>query len=254
MKRPRARSWWVGSAIIVTLACTRPPSEPTVPSPSTPVDKPPLPDELSVRPGINAPYFQPDSIDTYSGVLEAESREVVQHRDQIADAIGLREGMVVADIGAGTGLFMTAIAGRVGDAGKLYAVDIVPAFLDRLRARVAADQLSNVTVVQGEERATGLEQASIDLAFMCDTYHHIEYPVTYLASLFATLRPSATLVLIDFERIEGVTRPSILSHVRANKKTVIEEVSEAGFVLESEVDLLEENYYLRFIRPDDPTR
>jgi ubiquinone/menaquinone biosynthesis C-methylase UbiE len=157
--------------------------------------------------------------------------------------------MVVADIGAGTGLFTTEIARRVGDQGAVLAVDIVPAFLDRIRGLVEAEQLTNVTVVQGEERATGLEDDSVDLAFMCDTYHHIEYPQTYMRSLFRTLRPGATLVLIDVERIEGETSPATLKHIRADKQTVIEEVSRVGFVLESETDLLEENYYLHFRRP-----
>jgi predicted methyltransferase len=63
------------------------------------------------------------------------------------------------------------------------------------------------------------------------------------------LRPGATLVLIDVERIEGETSPATLKHIRADKQTVIEEVSRVGFVLESETDLLEENYYLHFRRP-----
>jgi ubiquinone/menaquinone biosynthesis C-methylase UbiE len=163
--------------------------------------------------------------------------------------MGLQEGMVVADIGAGTGLFTAEIAKRVGDKGAVFSVDIVPAFLDRIRERVEAEQLTNVTVVQGAERATALDPASVDLAFMCDTYHHIEYPQTYMHSLFRTLRPGATLVLIDFERIEGESLPAILKHVRADKQTVIDEVSQAGFVLESETDLLQQNYYLHFRRP-----
>jgi len=246
----------IGGALLWALACDPVRThEPADPSPSSGAEEAPqiLPptavDEASVRPGINAPYFAPDGFDRFAQVLEAESREVVAHRDEIVDAIGLREGMVVADIGAGTGLFTTEIAKRVGDQGAVLAVDIVPAFLDRIREQVEAEQLTNVTVVLGEERATGLEDASVDLAFMCDTYHHIEYPQAYMGSLFRTLRPGATLVLIDFERIEGTTSPAMLKHVRTDKQTVIEEVSRAGFVFESENDLLEENYYLRFVRP-----
>jgi len=209
----------------------------------------PVVEEGSVRKGINAPYFAPGGYEKFARVLEAESREVAAHRDQIVEAIGLRQGMVVADIGAGTGLFTTEIARRVGNQGAVFAVDIVPAFLDRVRERVEAEELSNVTVVLGGERATGLKDASVDLAFMCNTYHHLEYPRTYMDSLFRTLRPGATLVLIDLERIEGKTSDAMFQHVRADKQTVIVEVRRAGFVLESETDLLEENYYLRFVRP-----
>jgi len=256
MELPWARIGLIGCAFVYVLGCGPAPTrEPAVPAPSSGAEEAPqvvpapVVDESSVQPGINAHYFAPDGFDKVVRALEAESREVVVHRDEIVDAIGLREAMVVADIGAGTGLFTTEIAKRVGEHGVVLAVDIVPAFLDRLRERVKEEQLTNVTVVQGGERATALEDASVDLAFMCDTYHHIEYPQTYMGSLFRTLRPGATLVLIDFERIEGKTRPATLQHVRADKQTVIEEVSGAGFVLESETDLLDENYYLRFHRP-----
>jgi len=212
------------------------------------VVEPPV-EESSVQPGVNEPYFQPGALVRYTRILEAESREVALHRDEIVDAIDLRQGIRVADIGAGTGLFTTEIAKRIGPQGAVFAVDIVPAFLDRIRERIAEEGLHNVTVVQGKERETALEPASIDLAFMCNTYHHLEYPHAYMRSLYRTLRPGATLVLIDYDRIEGETSPAILKHVRADKLTVIDEVQQAGFVLESETDLLQQNYYLSFRRP-----
>jgi len=206
-------------------------------------------DEPSAQPGINDPYFRPDGPARYSRILEAETREIVQRRSDIVDAIGLRTGMAVADIGAGTGLLTTEIADRVGVRGQVYAVDIVPEFLDLIRSRAEAEGLRNVTVIQGEEKATGLDPGSIDLAFMCDTYHHLEFPQAYMRSLFLTLRPGATLVLVDMKRVEGESSPSVLRHVRAGKAKVIGEVEQAGFVFESETDLLEENYYLHFRRP-----
>jgi ubiquinone/menaquinone biosynthesis C-methylase UbiE len=205
--------------------------------------------EPSVKPGINDPYFKSGALDTYTRILEAETREIVQRRTEIVDAIGLEKGMVVADIGAGTGLLTTGIAEWVGKRGTVFAVDIVPVFLERIRDRVRDAGLTNVIVVQGEERATGLEPASLDLAFMCDTYHHIEYPEAYLASLFESLRPGAVLVLVDMKRPEHQSSAAVLRHVRADKPTVVSEFEEAGFVLDSEVDLLRENYYLRFRRP-----
>ena len=259
------RTVWIGCALIAALGCTAAPAEPTPPPATTGAEEPPdvpvkaeatldvvaspVADEPSVRPGINTAYFRPDALAKYSKILEAESREVVEHRDEIVDAIGLQKGMVVADIGAGTGFFTTEIAKRVGNRGAVFSVDIVPSFLERIRERVNAEKLSNVTVVQGQERATGLKPTSVDLAFMCATYHHIEYPQAYMRSLLQTLRPGGTLVLIDFERIEGKTTPPILKHVRAGKETVIDEVSQAGFVLVSETELLEQNYYLLFARP-----
>lgn len=209
----------------------------------------PAVDEPSVHPGINDPYFRSDGPERYRRILEAESREIVQRRSEIVDAIGLRKGMVVADIGAGTGLLTTEIAQRVGTRGQVYAVDIVPEFLDLIRSRAAEHGLRNVTVLQGKEKATGLGPGSIDLAFMCDTYHHLEFPQAYMRSVFVSLRPGATLVLVDMKRVEGESSPGVLRHVRAGKAEVIGEVERAGFVFRSETDLLEENYYLHFRRP-----
>jgi ubiquinone/menaquinone biosynthesis C-methylase UbiE len=206
------------------------------------------PDELSVKPGINDPYFRDDGLERYTRILEGERREIVRRRTDIVDAIGLRTGMAAADIGAGTGLLTLDMAERVGRDGVVYAVDIVPAFLERIRERAASAGVDNVVVVQGGEKATGLKPRSIDLAFMCDTYHHIEYPDAYLFSLFQTLRPGGAFVVVDMKRPER-SSPAHLGHVRANKATVIAEIEATGFVFDSEVDLLRHNYYLRFRRP-----
>lgn len=206
-------------------------------------------DEPSVHPGINDPYFRPDGPDRYRRILEAESREIVQRSSDIVDVMGLQWGMAVADIGAGTGLLTMEIADRVGARGQVYAVDIVPEFLDLIRSRAAAQGSRNVSVIQGAEKATGLGPGSIDLAFMCDTYHHLEFPLSYMRSVFLSLRPGGTLVLVDVKRVAGESSPSVLRHVRAGKAEVIEEVEQAGFVFWSETKLLEENYYLHFRRP-----
>jgi len=236
------------------LSCAAPVANPVAPQPLQapatepavePVDIAP---EASVKPGINDPYFAPEGPERYTRILEANTREIVQRRTDIVEAIGLREGMIAADIGAGTGLLTIDMAELVGPRGTVYAIDIVPAFLDRIRERASAAGLGNVIVVRGEERTTGLKPASLDLAFMCDTYHHIEYPGAYMRSLFRTLRPGGTLVLVDMKRPDGAS-PATLRHVRADKATVIAEVEQAGFVFESETDLLVENYYLRFKRP-----
>lgn len=258
MGTTRANPHWLFS-VFVLLSCVRTqpgaPAEPTEGvaatrnEATTPISTEPPEEEASVRPGVNAAYFREDGLARYTPILEGERREVVEQREAIIGAMGLTAGMTVADIGAGTGLFTVAIAPRVEPGGTVYAVDIVPAFLERIRDRVSEEKLQNVEVVMGAERATNLEPGSIDLAFMCDTYHHLEYPLTYMRSLFEALRTDASLVLIDLERIEGQSSKATLAHVRAGKDTVIEEVVSVGFVLDYEADLLEENYYLRFRRP-----
>jgi SAM-dependent methyltransferase len=205
--------------------------------------------EQSVRPGVNDRYFEQGAADTWTDIFEGESREVFRHRDDIVARLQLQPGMTVGDIGAGTGLFTLPIARAVGEDGQVLAIDIVPDFLERIEARAQAGGLDNVQTVLGGERATHVPDTSLDLAFVCNVYHHIEYPDAYMRSVLASLRPGAPLVVIDFERIEGVTSDRMLKHVRAPKETVIAEIKAAGFELVREEDFLEENYYLVFRRP-----
>ena len=161
--------------------------------------------------------------------------------------------MTMADIGAGTGLFTPLFAEAVGDAGHVFAVDIVPEFLTHIDRRVDEHGLTNVETVLCKEDSVELPPTSIDLAFVCDTYHHFEYPKSTLASIRDALKPGGEFVVIDFERIPGKSRAWIVKHVRAGKKTVIGEIESAGFELiddGSSVDYLDENYFVRFRKID----
>jgi predicted methyltransferase len=82
---------------------------------------------------------------------------------------------------------------------------------------------------------------------LCDVYHHVEYPPAYLETLRRALKPGGRMVVIDFERIEGVTSERMMKHVRAGKEVFSREIIEAGFSLDAEVEMMEENYVLRFV-------
>lgn len=206
------------------------------------------PELVSVRPGVNDRYFEPDAISSWTAKLEVERRDVIASRDEIVAALDLTPGMIIADIGAGTGAFLAPLSAGIGADGKLYAIDIVPAFLEHLRARAEAEQLRNVEVVEGTATAVMLPDASIDLMFMCDVYHHIEYPSVYARSLHRALRANGRLIVVEFDRIPGKTSPAMLKHVRQDKATLIAELAAEGFVLEREItDVpLRENYMLVF--------
>jgi ubiquinone/menaquinone biosynthesis C-methylase UbiE len=222
------------------------------PAPRTTTDAGAAAQEGSVRPGVNQPYFEPDAARKWSRVLEAPSREIARRHEEIVAALQLPSGAAVADIGAGTGLLSLDLARAVGPTGKVFAVDIVPAFLAEVRGRAQRAGLTNVRTVLANERSADLPAASIDLAFLCDVYHHLEYPHTYLASLARALRPGGRLVVIDFKRIPGVTKPAVLDHVRADQAQVTREIEQAGFRLLTQRDLLVENYWLEFAATPAP--
>ncbi len=206
----------------------------------------------SVRPGINDNFLSPElDVESYAGRFEGESREIFVQREGILAMLGLSEGQDVADIGAGTGLFTGPFSKAVGPSGTVYAVDISPGFLEHLRERGEKEGWTNVELVLCSEDSADLPKNSVDLAFVCDTYHHFEYPQATLASLRHALRPGGRLVVIDFERIPGVTREFLLGHVRAGKQVFRDEILVAGFEGPKEVDLegLVENYVLIFRNP-----
>jgi predicted methyltransferase len=208
------------------------------------------PPEQSVKPGINTNFLDPElDVDAMVRRFETESREVFAQRSAIARAVGLSPGMAVADVGAGTGMFVDFFAQDVTRSGRVYAVEIAAKFVDLLRERAATRGMAQVEVVLCSERDVSLPAGSVDVVFTCDTYHHFEYPVSTLASIHRALRPGGHFVVVDFDRIPGVSREWVLGHVRCGKEQVIAEVTAAGFTLVDDVPLeLQENYFLRFRR------
>lgn len=209
--------------------------------------------EESVKPGINEPFLEAsdEDIQEFVELFEGESREIFTARENILAALDLKPGQAIGDIGAGTGLFEPLFQESVGDGGKVYAVDLSPKMIEHLQKRVAEEDLKQVEVVACTETTTGLAAGSVDVLFICDTYHHFEYPTQTLASLYETLRPGGTLAVVDFERIEGVSRKWILNHMRAGKEVFREEIEAAGFefLAEPAIEGLSENYMLLFRRP-----
>ena len=202
--------------------------------------------DKSVRPGINDTFKSPD-VASYVERFEAEGREIYEQREEIVKAAGIKPGMMVADVGAGTGLFTRLFAKQVGDDGQVYAVDIAQEFLDHIVQSCKAEGITNVNPIRCEQDDASLPPASVDLIFICDTYHHFEFPQKTMASLHKALRPGGQIVLIDFRRIEGQSSDFIMQHVRAGQEVFSQEVLDAGFKLVDEnKDLLKDNYFMRF--------
>lgn len=205
--------------------------------------------EQNVRPGINDSFLKAESAAPHAARFETESREIYARRVAVVEALHLRPGQAIADIGAGTGLFVEPFANAVGDAGTVYAVDIAPAMVAWIGQRIRREGFTNVKPVKCSDKSAELPDASIDVAFVCDTYHHFEYPKNTLASIHKALRPDGELVVIDFHRIPGKTKQWTLDHVRAGEEVFRQEILDAGFELvERRDDLLEENWFARFRR------
>lgn len=204
-------------------------------------------DEKSVNPGINARYLEPQTnVTEWVERFEREGREVYSNRQKILETIQVRPGSDVADIGSGTGLFTLSFGEAVGSQGTVYAVDIVKEFLEHIDQRAKSAGLRNIKPNLCTERSIELAANSIDLAFICDVYHHFEYPQSSLASIYRALRPGGEIVLIEFKRIPGESSEWMLNHVRAGQEVFTEEIKRAGFEQIEEYPFLKDNYMLRF--------
>ncbi|MCH7546871.1 MAG: methyltransferase domain-containing protein [Planctomycetes bacterium] len=211
--------------------------------------------EENVKPGINDSWRSED-IGPLIGRLETESREIFTERFKLAAVIGPPPGTVIADIGAGSGFMTNIFSRQVGTGGKVYAVDINATMLAHVAEGAKDAGLVNVETVLCTDKSTMLPDESIDMAFICDTYHHFEYPMNTMTSIWNALRPGGQVILVDFYRIEGVTSDFFMEHVRAGEEVFTQEIINAGFELvnDHDVEFLNENYLLRFRKVSPPGR
>lgn len=212
------------------------------------------------KPGINDEFKGEVVVEKWVERFERESREIYKHRDRIANLLGLRAGLSVADIGAGTGFFTLMFADRVSRGGKVYAVDIAQGFLDHIARQAEERGFTQVRTVKNPEDSVGLPPRSINLAFICDTYHHFEHPREMMRSIHEALAPGGEVFVVDFYRDEDQIahlppdrQEWLRDHVRCGKAEMIREVMEAGFEPaeeQPETPWLTENYVVRFRRVD----
>ncbi len=202
--------------------------------------------EQSVKPGINDTFRNPD-VKEFQGRFEVESREVFALRKEIVAACKVQPGQTVADIGAGTGLFTRMFSPLVGKEGRVISVDIAQAFLDHIEKTSREAGMLNIETLRGTADSTNLPPESIDVAFICDTYHHFEYPLKTMASLHRALKPGGRVVLVEFRRVEGTSTDWVMNHVRAGQEVFESEIVKSGFKkVREERDLLKENYLVTF--------
>ena len=205
--------------------------------------------ETSVKPGINDSFRDPDPKE-FVGRFEVESREVFARRKEIVAACQIQPGQTVADIGTGTGLFTRIFSDAVGKEGHVIAVEITQKFLDHIQARSREAGQRNVETLLCKTDSTELRPESVDVAFICDTYHHFEFPLKTMASVHRALKPGGRVVLVDFRRIEGKSSDWVLSHVRAGQEVVEAEIGQSGLQKSyEERELLKENYFVVFEKP-----
>jgi precorrin-6B methylase 2 len=133
-----------------------------------------------------------------AGWLEREEREKEERTDLLIKELDVKPGMVVADIGAGTGYFSRRIAPLVGTKGRVFAVDVQPQMVTLLERLAAREKITNITAVLGESDKVKLADGSVDMAIMVDVYHELEYPYEMMQSIVKALKPGGRLVFVEY--------------------------------------------------------
>ncbi|MBI3483673.1 MAG: methyltransferase domain-containing protein [Acidobacteria bacterium] len=205
------------------------------------------PQEKSVKPGINDRWRSAD-IKPLVESLETESREIYHEREALARLVDPKPGMAVADIGAGSGFMTELFVKMVGPSGRVFAVDINPKLLEHIARGASLDGVKYIQTVLDNDTSTELPANSVDLVFLCDTYHHFEYPKAMLASIQKALRPGGQVVLVEFHLVPGKSPAWMFEHVRGGQEVFTKEFVDAGFafVTEHQSPFFKENYILRF--------
>jgi precorrin-6B methylase 2 len=179
--------------------------------------------------------------------LERGSREREERPDLLLAALDLKPGMAVADIGAGTGYYSWQIAARIGETGRVQAVDVQPQMIALLKERMQQRGVRNVLPVLGSPTDTGLAPASVDLALMVDVYHELDHPREILDSIMRALRPGGRLVLVEY-RAEDDSVPIKRLH-KMSVAQIRREVGAQGLLWQKTVDALPWQHIVIFRKP-----
>ena len=172
--------------------------------------------------------------DEWVTTLEGPQRIATQKIDQVLSKLDLKRGMVVADIGAGSGLFSRPLAKAVAPGGKVYAVDIQQDLLDHINQRAKEEKIGNIQTVLGEYDDPKLPARNVDLAFINDVLHHIQHRAVYLKVLGTYMKPGGRIAIIEMDKNDPKTSHRNQPELLVAREDILQWMSDAGFKLVQE--------------------
>jgi len=172
----------------------------------------------------NAPFFN------------RANRDKEERPELLIEALHIRRGATVADIGSGTGYFTWRLAEQVGPQGMVYAVDVQQSMLDLTRAAVEPRKLGNVEYVLATERSPRLPESSVDLVFIAYAYHEFGDPEAMMASIRRALKPGGRVVVLEYAKESRIAPASPLH--KMSFEEIRREIEPMGFVVDQLLDFL----------------
>ena len=180
----------------------------------------------------------------YVAMLEDPKRDAYQKPHEVIEALQLKDGETIADIGAGSGYFTFRLARHVGEKGRIYAVDVSPDMIVHLNRRIRDSGIKNVTTILCPPDDPLLQDGTIDRIFICDTWHHIEAHPAYLRLLKKALKPGGQIVMIDFKKEGTPVGPP--AEMRISRDDLVQEMQQNGWSLINEQKFLPYQYFITF--------
>jgi len=179
----------------------------------------------------------------YIAALEDPKRDAYQKPHEVMEALAVREGEVIADIGAGSGYFSVRLAHHAGKTGRVYAVDVSPDMIGFLHRRVRDMHLLNVSPILAPPDDPLLPEP-VDRFLIVDVWHHIDNQPAYLETMKARLKPGGQVVMIDFQKRELPVGPPLAMKIA--REDLIAQMETHGFRLAAEHTFLPYQYFLVF--------
>lgn len=201
----------------------------------------------AVLQGQQQPPSKPDHMEhkfddpaRFAKSFDDPARDAWQMPSRVIEALALRQGMKVADIGAGTGYFSMRLARVPGV--SVFAVDVEPSMIEYLKQRAAKEKVSNVAPVRAAAASPNLPEP-VDVVLVVDTYHHLPNRPAYFRELKKSLKPGGRVAIVDFRK-DAPEGPPV--HFRFTPQQIQDEMTQAGYRLDAAHDFLPRQHFLIF--------
>jgi ubiquinone/menaquinone biosynthesis C-methylase UbiE len=191
-----------------------------------------------------SPHHDFSNVEHWAKIFESPERNKWQKPDEVVRELDLKPGQTVVDIGAGTGYFTRRFAAAVGPTGRALGLDVEPAMVAYMQKDAKKLGLKNYQARVVKPDDAELAPNSVDLIFLCDTFHHLENRSDYFHRLIPALKPDGRVAIVDFHK-----RPTPVGPPAAMKVSLSEvqaEMKKAGYKMTRVYGFLRYQYFVEF--------